>query len=125
MPCRTETGPPRPDRTVWRGRGVARYLPRLESGLTGLPLIGSTPFTTGVAHASSHLVLVSPAARLVRDGTGPRDPIIVLLPRAAQARLLGLRLHEFRDLPGTGQRYQDRRYARARSGRLGRDGERR
>src|SRR5437660_9948759 len=107
---------------MWRGCSRAHAL---EIRLTGLPLIGSTPFTAGVAHAPSHLALVSLAARLVRDGTGPRGPVIVLLPRAAQARLLRLRFHEFRDLPGTGQRYQERRYARARSGRLGRDGERR
>src|SRR6266576_911144 len=107
---------------MWRGCSRA---PALEIRLTGLPLIGSTPFTAGVAHASSHLALVSPAARLVRGGTGPGDPIIVLLPRAAQARVLRLRVHKFRDLPATGQRYQERRYARARSGRLGRDGERR
>src|SRR2546421_1837146 len=98
MPCRTETGPPRPDRTVWRGRGVARYLPRLESGFTGLPLIGSTPFTTGVAHASSHLALGFPAARLVRDGARPRGPIILLLPRAAQTPVPPLRVHKFPDL---------------------------
>src|SRR5207248_11072080 len=99
--------------------------PALQILSTRLTLIRSTRFTAVVAHASSHLALVSPAARLVRAATGPRGPIIVLLPRAAQARLLRLRVHKFRALPATGQRYQERRYARARSGRLGRDGERR
>src|SRR5207237_10066606 len=98
---------------------------RLENGLTALPLIGCTPYTAGAAHASPHVSLDSVLARPVRDGRGPGSPTIVLLPRAAQARLLGLRLHEFRDLPGTGQRYHERRYALARGRGLGRDGQRR